>query len=31
MQGEMEQLGWVLLTGQTYEIQGYGWTNAVPY
>lgn len=30
--GEMEgeQLGWVLLTGQTYEeYQGYGWTNAV--
>jgi hypothetical protein len=30
--GEMEgeQLGWVFLTGQTYEeYQGYGWTNAV--
>jgi hypothetical protein len=31
--GEMEgeQLGWVSLTGQTYEeYQGYGWTNAAP-
>jgi two-component system CheB/CheR fusion protein len=30
--GEMEgeQLGWALLTGQTYEeYQGYGWTNVV--
>jgi hypothetical protein len=27
---EGEQLGWVSLTGQTYEeYQGYGWTNAV--